>query len=73
MYGNANIKKLLNKTMTLSKTGTEVLTQEEWNELVALKNAINDNPATVHPEKMEKFTELLVRSLEGKGNSTSSL
>ncbi len=52
--------------MTLSKTGTEDLTKEEWDELVALKNAINDNPATVHPEKMEKFTELLVRSLEGK-------
>lgn len=54
------------KLMTLSKTGTETLTQDEWNELVALKEAINDNPATVHPEKMEKFTELLVRSLEGK-------
>jgi hypothetical protein len=53
-------------TMTLSKTGTDTLTQDEWNELVALKEAINDNPATVHPEKMEKFTELLVRSLEGK-------
>lgn len=52
--------------MTLSKTGPEDLTKEEWNELVALKNAINDNPATVHPEKMEKFTDLLVRSLEGK-------
>ena len=52
--------------MTLSKSGTEELTKEEWNELVALKNAINDNPASVHPEKMELFTELLVRSLEGK-------
>jgi hypothetical protein len=55
--------------MTLSKTGTEELTKEEWEELVALKKAINDNPATVHPEKMEKFTELLVRSLEGKCDS----
>lgn len=52
--------------MTLAKTGTQELTQEEWDELVALKEAINTNPATVHPEKMEKFTELLVRSLEGK-------
>jgi hypothetical protein len=52
--------------MTLAKTGTETLTTEEWQELVALKEAINDNPATVHPQKMEKFTELLVRSLEGK-------
>jgi hypothetical protein len=52
--------------MTLSRTGFENLTKEEWNELVALKDAINQNPATVHPNKMEKFTELLVRSLEGK-------
>ena len=52
--------------MTLSKTSTEELTTEEWDELVALKEAINTNPATVHPDKMEKFTELLVRSLEGK-------
>lgn len=54
------------KLMTLAKTGTETLTEDEWNELVTLKEAINLNPATVHPQKMEKFTELLVRSLEGK-------
>jgi hypothetical protein len=45
------------------------LNQEEWNELVALKDAISDNPAAVHPEKMELFTELLVRSWDGKGDS----
>lgn len=38
------------------------MTKEEWNELQALKNAINWNPASVHPDKMEKFTELLVKS-----------
>lgn len=38
------------------------MTKEEWNELVALKNAINYNPATVHPDKMELFTKLLVKS-----------
>jgi len=54
--------------MTLSKTGTNLLTQDEWNEMVALKNAINENPASGNSEKMEIFTELLVRSLEGKGN-----
>ena len=54
--------------MTFSRTETRELSKEEWNELVALKNAINDNPASVHPEKMELFTELLVRSLEGKGD-----
>ena len=42
------------------------LNDDEWNELVALKNAINYNPASVHPRKMELFTELLVRSWEGK-------
>ena len=52
--------------MTLPKTSTEVLTQEEWNELVALKHAISYSPQTVSAEKMEKFAELMVRSLEGK-------
>jgi len=54
------------KTMTLSKTGTETLTTEEWNELVALKDAITYRPQSVSAKKMEKFTELMVRSLEGK-------
>lgn len=42
------------------------MTQEEWNELVALKNAINQNPASVHPDKMELFTQLLVKSWDAK-------
>jgi hypothetical protein len=54
--------------MTLAKTGTSELSKEEWNELVALKEAINYNPSTVTYERMEKFTELMVRSLEGKGD-----
>ena len=53
-------------TMTLAKTGNEILTQEEWDELVALKDAISYAPQTVSAEKMEKFAELMVRSLEGK-------
>ena len=52
--------------MTLAKTGTEVLTKEEWEELIALKDAITYAPQTVSAEKMEKFAELMVRSLEGK-------
>lgn len=56
--------------MTLEKTGTKVLTKEEWNELIALKDAITYAPQTVSVEKMEKFTELMVRSLEGKCDST---
>ena len=56
--------------MTLAKTGTKNLSQEEWNELVALKDAITYAPQTVSAEKMEKFTELMVRSLEGKSDCT---
>jgi len=48
-----------------------MLTQEEWDELTVLKNAINDHPASVHPMKMERFTELFVRTLEGKGDMTN--
>ena len=44
------------------------MTQDEWNELKMLKDAITQDPATVHPIKMERFTELMVQSLEGKGN-----
>ncbi len=55
--------------MTLSKTGTNNLTNDEWNELNALREAINYNPSTVCPTKMEKFTELFVRSLEGKSDN----
>lgn len=54
--------------MTLPNTNETKLTEEEWNELVALKNAINYNPSQVHPDKMELFTALLVKSLEGKGD-----
>lgn len=54
--------------MTQTKTGGPDLTKEEWDELIALKDAINYDPASVHYEKMERFTELMVRSLEGKGD-----
>jgi hypothetical protein len=52
--------------MTYSQSSVKPLTDEEWKELVALKEAINENPAAVHPEKMELFTELLVRSWDVK-------
>jgi len=45
-----------------------MLSPEEWIELTDLKNAINEYPASVHPMKMERFTELFVRTLEGKGD-----
>jgi hypothetical protein len=57
--------------MTYLTKRPQTLTDDEWNELVALKKAINENPASVHSSKMELFTELLVRSWEGKSDSHS--
>ncbi len=52
--------------MSYSNSPNAQLTEEEWKELVALKQQINQNPAAVHPEKMELFTQLLVRSWDAK-------
>ena len=62
----ANIEIHCKNPMTLSKTRNAELTQEEWNELIALKDAISYSPQTVSAERMEKFAELMVRSLDGK-------
>lgn len=53
--------------MTLPSKGQKNLTEEEWYEMTALKNVINQRPAAVIPEKMEEFTAYLVRSLREKG------
>lgn len=53
--------------MTLSSGKHQELTDEEFNEMTALKNAINHDIAQVVPEKMEAFTEYLVRSLRERG------
>jgi len=63
-------RNIANDPMTLAKTGPETLSQEEWNELIALKDAITYRPSSVSAEKMEKFTELMVRSLGGKSDCT---
>ena len=43
------------------------LTEKEYDEMVALKNAIDYDISTVIPEKMEEFSEYLVRSLRERG------
>jgi hypothetical protein len=53
--------------MTYSQRNT-ALTDDEYNEMVALKNAINEYPQAVAPDKMEEFAEYLVRSLKELGN-----
>lgn len=55
----------------MDDTQNLMLSPEEWIELTNLKNAINEYPASVHPLKMERFTELFVRTLEGKGDMTN--
>lgn len=45
----------------------DVLTQEEFDEMVALRNAIHDLPHAVSPDKMEQFTSYLVRSMREHG------
>jgi hypothetical protein len=44
------------------------MSEEEWQELCTLKNAINEYPASVHYNQMERFAKLMVKSLEGKGD-----
>jgi hypothetical protein len=53
--------------MTSSARNQKELTDAEWHEMTALKKAINQQPSAVIPEKMEAFTEYLVRSLREKG------
>ena len=53
--------------MSFSSKNENKLTQDEWNEMIALKDAINHDITQVVPEKMEAFTEYLVRSLREKG------
>jgi hypothetical protein len=54
--------------MTLSSDNKKNLSDSEWNEMNALRKAINDRPQAVHPDKMEEFTAYLVRSLREMGN-----
>jgi hypothetical protein len=45
---------------------TPTMNEEELNELFALKSVISYNPASVSTDKMELFTELLVKSFKIK-------
>ena len=53
--------------MTLPSKGQLNLTDDEWNEMNALRKVIAQRPQALVPEKMEEFTEYLVRSLREKG------
>ena len=56
--------------MTSSNASSSpLLSEKEWQELFKLKAAIDEAPATVVASQMERFTELFVRSLHGKGDT----
>jgi hypothetical protein len=55
------------KTMTYQTKRDIKLTDTEYNEMVALKNAIDYNISQVAPNEMEAFTDYLVRSLKERG------
>jgi hypothetical protein len=44
------------------------LSIDEWEELQALREAITDAPSSVVPWKMERFSYLFARSLQGKAD-----
>ena len=50
------------QSQTLVQENLQRLSDSEWVEMIAIKQAISENPTSVHPDKMEYFTELLVRS-----------
>lgn len=50
----------------ITKEKTE-FTQQEYEELDALRKAITENPVSVHPKQQERFTELFVKSLSYVG------
>jgi hypothetical protein len=54
--------------MTLSSRKQEKLTEDEWKEMDALRKVISQRPQALTPEKMEKFSEYMVRSLREMGN-----
>ena len=43
------------------------MTQEEWDEMNVLRKAMTDNLASVHPDKQERFTQLLIKSWPAQG------
>jgi hypothetical protein len=47
----------------------KTMTPEEWDEMNYLRKAISHLPSTVVPEQMEKFSKLLVKSLENADDS----
>jgi hypothetical protein len=54
--------------MTHPNNTKKSLNDRDWQELEKLRKNITSNISLTNTNDMEKFTHLLVRSLEGKGN-----
>ena len=52
------------KTMTFISKTTNNLTAEEKSEMEALRELMQFSPNSVHPDKMEKYTNYLVRNMK---------
>ena len=52
------------KTMTFISKTTDPLTAEETSEMEAIREMLHFTPHAVHPDKMEKYTNYLVRRMK---------
>ena len=50
-------------------THNRPLSDSEWDEMDALRRAIKDGPPSVASHKMERFSELFVRTLPYEGDT----
>ena len=46
----------------------KTMNQTEWDELLAIRHEMNENLMALDARMQERYTELLVKSLEGKGD-----
>ena len=53
----------------ISKTSNQ-LTEEEQSEMKALREMLHFTPHAVHPDKMEKYTDYLVRNMRNMETKT---
>ena len=52
------------RIMTFISKTTDYLTEEEQSEMKAIREMLHFTPHAVHPDKMEKYTNYLVRSMK---------
>ena len=56
--------------MTFISKTTDYLTEEEQSEMKAIREMLHFTPHAVHPDKMEKYTDYLVRNMRNMETKT---